>query len=170
MAEIMRCYRHPKRETRVSCATCGRPICTECMRQTDVGIKCPDDARLPRGARAGVMKGNQVAYSLLAGLGVAVAGIPLAAVVYRLPFTWLLSAALGFGAGTLVNRAGGRNGGPLAMSISAGAVTIAFLSALVGFDLLNGASLSQALTSIRPLNVIPLLFAAITAAVANRQL
>ena len=50
MAETMRCYRHPNRETRVSCATCGRPICTECMVPTDVGIKCPDDARLPRGA------------------------------------------------------------------------------------------------------------------------
>ena len=68
MAETMRCYRHPNRETRVSCATCDRPICTECMVQTDVGIKCPDDARLPRGARAGVMKGAQVVRSLLAGV------------------------------------------------------------------------------------------------------
>jgi hypothetical protein len=170
MSEPMRCYRHPKRETRVSCATCARPICTECMRQTDVGMKCPDDAALPRGARAGVMKGRQVALSLLAGLGVAVAATPLAFIVYRLPFTWLLSAALGFGAGTLVNRAGGRNGGPLAMAISAGAVTVAFLCALVGFGLLNGASLSQALTGIRPLSLIPLVFAAVTAALANRRL
>jgi hypothetical protein len=65
MAEPMYCYRHPKRETRVSCATCGRPICTECMVATDVGIKCPDDARLPRGARAGVMKSDQVLRSIL---------------------------------------------------------------------------------------------------------
>jgi hypothetical protein len=170
MAEVMRCYRHPKRETRVSCATCGQPICTECMRQTDVGIKCPDDARMPRGARAGVMKGRQIAYSLLAGVGVAVAGIPLAFIVYRLPFTWLLSAAVGFGAGTLVNRAGGRNGGPLAMAISAVAVAVAFFCALVGFSLLNGASLSQALAGIRPFSLVPLVFAAVTAALANRQL
>ena len=68
MAETMHCYRHPSRETRVSCATCGRPSCTDCMVPTDVGIKCPDDARLPRGARAGVMKGNQVAKSFLAGV------------------------------------------------------------------------------------------------------
>ena len=170
MAEPMRCYRHPKRETRVSCATCGRPICTDCMHQTDVGIKCPDDARLPRGARAGVMKGHQILYSLLAGIGVAVVGIPLAFIVYRLPFTWLLSAALGFGAGTLVNRAGGRNGGPLAMAISAVAVALAILCAIVGFSILNGAGFSQALTGIRPLSLIPLAFAAITAALANRRL
>ena len=79
MAEPMHCYRHPKRETRVSCATCGRPICTECMVATDVGIKCPDDARLPRGARAGVMKRDQVLRSILAGAGVALLG---AVIVY----------------------------------------------------------------------------------------
>src|SRR3712207_9004198 len=77
MAETMRCYRHPDRETRVSCATCGRPICTECMVQTEVGIKCPDDARLPRGARAGVMKRGQVVRILLAGAAVALVGIPV---------------------------------------------------------------------------------------------
>src|SRR5438552_3585526 len=27
----MRCYRHPDRETYVSCSECGRPICAECM-------------------------------------------------------------------------------------------------------------------------------------------
>src|SRR3712207_9525582 len=83
MAEPMHCYRHPKRETRVSCATCGRPICTECMRPTDVGIKCPDDARLPRGARAGVMKTGQITRSLLAGAGIALVSLPVVAVLDR---------------------------------------------------------------------------------------
>ena len=27
------CYRHPGRETRVSCSSCGRPICPDCMRR-----------------------------------------------------------------------------------------------------------------------------------------
>src|SRR5215211_4632455 len=94
----MPCYRHPRRETRVSCATCGRPICTECMVATDVGIKCPNDARLPRGARAGVMKTNQVLRSFLAGLGVAVVGGPVAIVISVLatlaPFLVVLAPAL----------------------------------------------------------------------------
>lgn len=38
------CYRHPDRETGVSCVECGRPICHECMRQGPVGQRCPDCA------------------------------------------------------------------------------------------------------------------------------
>lgn len=135
MAETKHCYRHPNRETRVSCATCGRPICTECMRQTEVGIKCPDDARLPRGARAGVMKKDQIVKSFLAGVGVAIVGIPAVAILLQLPFSWLLSALAGYGAGTLIHRAGGRNGGTLAMSIAGVAVAIAFASRIVPFFL-----------------------------------
>ena len=44
------CYRHPGRETAVSCANCGRPICPDCMVYSPVGIKCPDCARQPRSA------------------------------------------------------------------------------------------------------------------------
>ena len=162
MAEPMHCYRHPKRETRVSCATCGRPICTECMRQTEVGIKCPDDARLPRGARAGAMKPNQILKTLLAGVGIAAVGVPFVAfLLFQLPFTWLISAAAGYGAGTLINRAGGRNGGPVAIAVSVVATAIPFLVVL-GPSLLQGAG--------NPLAIVPMVFAVITAGVANRQL
>jgi hypothetical protein len=161
VAEPMHCYRHPKRETRVSCATCGRPICTECMVATDVGIKCPDDARLPRGARAGVMKTNQVVRSVLAGAGVALAGIPIAYVLFLLPFTWLISAAVGYGAGTLINRAGGRNGGPPAIAISLFATAIPFL-VLLAPNLLAG--------DLNPRQLIAMALAVVAAGVANRQM
>lgn len=36
------CYRHPNRETGVSCANCGRPICPDCMTSTPVGMRCPE--------------------------------------------------------------------------------------------------------------------------------
>jgi membrane associated rhomboid family serine protease len=42
MAET--CYRHPSRETGVSCSSCGRPICPECMTPTPVGMRCPECA------------------------------------------------------------------------------------------------------------------------------
>ncbi len=162
MSEPMRCYRHPKRETRVSCATCGRPICTECMRQTEVGIKCPDDARLPRGARAGVMKPNQIAKTLLAGAGIAAVGIFVVAyVLFALPFTLLISAAAGYGAGTLVYRAGGRNGGTLAILVSVVATAIPFIVVL-GPGLLEGI--------ITPIRLIAMVIAMIAAGVANRQI
>lgn len=140
MAGPMHCYRHPKRETWVSCATCGRPICTECMVQTDVGIKCPDDARLPRGARAGAMKTGQVMKTLLAGVAVAVAGAVLVYFVFpQIGFGRLiLSALAGYGAGTLVHRAGGRNGGLLSMTVSGASVVLAFAPAFLRPFLLSG--------------------------------
>jgi membrane associated rhomboid family serine protease len=39
------CYRHPNRETGVSCSACGRPICPDCMTPTPVGMRCPECAR-----------------------------------------------------------------------------------------------------------------------------
>jgi hypothetical protein len=109
------------------------------MVTTEVGIKCPDDARLPRGARTGVMKRDQIAKSFLAGLAVVLLG---ALIVYfvlpQIGFGRLiLSAAAGYGAGIFVHRAGGRNGGPLAMAISGIAVALAFAPTLAQ-PILNG--------------------------------
>jgi membrane associated rhomboid family serine protease len=42
------CYRHPNRETGVSCSNCGRPICPDCMTSTSVGMRCPECARQGR--------------------------------------------------------------------------------------------------------------------------
>lgn len=39
------CYRHPGRETGVSCSNCSRPICTSCMTPTPVGMRCPECAK-----------------------------------------------------------------------------------------------------------------------------
>ena len=47
----MRCYRHPDRETYISCSDCGRPICTECMTPAPVGQRCPEHSGQPQGVR-----------------------------------------------------------------------------------------------------------------------
>jgi membrane associated rhomboid family serine protease len=39
------CYRHPDRETGVSCSNCGKPICPDCMTATPVGMRCPECSR-----------------------------------------------------------------------------------------------------------------------------
>src|SRR2546421_7341370 len=36
------CYRHTSRETGVSCSSCGRAICPDCMTPTPVGMRCPE--------------------------------------------------------------------------------------------------------------------------------
>ena len=54
------CYRHPTRETGVSCSSCGRPICPDCMTPTPVGMRCPEcskqktEVRTLRDVRGGV--------------------------------------------------------------------------------------------------------------------
>ena len=42
--ETRYCYRHPDRETGLSCSECGRPICADCATFAPVGIRCPDHA------------------------------------------------------------------------------------------------------------------------------
>jgi membrane associated rhomboid family serine protease len=50
---VQTCYRHPNRETGVSCSNCGRPICPECMTSTPVGMRCPECAKQRTKVRSG---------------------------------------------------------------------------------------------------------------------
>jgi membrane associated rhomboid family serine protease len=64
------CYRHPSRETNVSCANCERPICPDCMTVTSVGMRCPECAgertRVHRGAAAPSGGDTPATYTLIA--------------------------------------------------------------------------------------------------------
>jgi membrane associated rhomboid family serine protease len=64
------CYRHPDRETNVSCANCGRPICPDCMTSTPVGMRCPECAHQRTRVRAPLMAGRRsdapATYALIA--------------------------------------------------------------------------------------------------------
>jgi membrane associated rhomboid family serine protease len=62
------CYRHPSRETGVSCANCGRPICPDCMTTTPVGMRCPEcgKQRTKVVRMRGVATIPRVTYALLA--------------------------------------------------------------------------------------------------------
>jgi membrane associated rhomboid family serine protease len=72
------CFRHPDRETYLSCVRCGRPACPECLRSAPVGHQCVEcikqgsqGVRRPAtafGARQ--VSGSIVTYALL-GLNVA---------------------------------------------------------------------------------------------------
>lgn len=75
-----RCVRHPERATGLSCTRCGRPSCTDCLRDASVGMQCVDcvaeGARSTRTARtvAGgpAQAGRPVVVPVLIAVNVAV--------------------------------------------------------------------------------------------------
>ncbi|HEY2311379.1 MAG TPA: rhomboid family intramembrane serine protease [Gaiellaceae bacterium] len=58
--ETRYCYRHPDRETGLSCSECGRPICADCANFGPVGVRCPDHATNARRGAAPRIKPPQV--------------------------------------------------------------------------------------------------------------
>ena len=81
MTEVKYCYRHPDRETGLSCSECGRPICVDCMSVAPVGIRCPEHAGRPTSAparmtrtvrRASYAASGSIVTRVLVGLNVAI--------------------------------------------------------------------------------------------------
>jgi len=68
VAAPMMCANHPKVETGVSCSSCGKPICPDCMVPAPVGIKCRECARMPRSARVR-LHGDKAVRAVLVALG-----------------------------------------------------------------------------------------------------
>jgi membrane associated rhomboid family serine protease len=68
------CYRHPGRETYLSCVRCGRPACPECLREAPVGHQCVEcinegsrTTRRPATVFGGrLAEGARVTYTLVA--------------------------------------------------------------------------------------------------------
>jgi membrane associated rhomboid family serine protease len=71
-----RCYRHPDRETWITCQRCGRPICPQCQTPAAVGVHCPECVRegradMPRASATWARRlrpgaGSVVTYTLIA--------------------------------------------------------------------------------------------------------
>ena len=103
MAETATCYRHPDRETGLSCSECGRPICTECMTVAPVGLRCPDHSGRPQGAARVRSQMRRVGY---AGTGALVTKVLIAinVLVYLAEIGSGSGAATGVGSGSVIDR------------------------------------------------------------------
>lgn len=74
------CYRHPDRETRLSCSECGRPICADCSHDSAVGQRCAECAK-PQG-RNRVVQARDIGQVSLAATPVTFTLIGLSAVLF----------------------------------------------------------------------------------------
>lgn len=68
------CYQHPDSETALTCGNCGRPICTRCVVQHPVGIRCPECARPTRIPTLDITP-SYYSRAIAAAAGISIAGI-----------------------------------------------------------------------------------------------
>ncbi len=104
------CANHPNRSTLVTCSSCGKPLCPDCMVFSAVGIKCKECARLPRSARV-TLKPGKFALAAAAGLGTAIGlGFAYYYILGSLRFFFVfifVSAGIGYLVGEAVSRVSG---------------------------------------------------------------
>jgi hypothetical protein len=128
------CYRHPGRETAVSCSNCERPICPDCMVYSPVGIKCPDCGRQPRSALVRLRpqraaRAVAVAIGLGALMGVGIVFLQAVGLFFALILGWLI----GIGMGKAVLTASGRFRSPTTGLIAIGGCVWAYVFPYVLF-------------------------------------
>jgi len=130
----MQCYKHPDVETNLSCGKCGKPICTRCMIQTPVGIRCSECANLK------TLPTYQVStlYYLRAvgaGIGIAVVcGFAWWALNSILPFFFLrifIAAGAGYVIGEIIGLSVNRKRGTGLAIISGACACLSFVIANV---------------------------------------
>ena len=97
------CYRHPDRETLLSCSTCGRPICTECMTSAAVGIRCPECAGGRRGGAQRVVRPRMAAQGAIPGT---VAIVAINVVVFLLELAQGVALRGGLGGSSIASDGG----------------------------------------------------------------
>jgi hypothetical protein len=140
------CYRHPGRETAVSCSNCERPICPDCMVYSAVGIKCPECARQSRSAIVRLRPNHAAravaaAFAGGAAMGLGIVFLQGVGLFFALILGWLI----GIGMGELVLAASGRYRAPVTGWIAVGGCVWAYLFPYI---LYYGADLGDVATSL----------------------
>ncbi len=125
------CANHPKVETGVSCSSCGKPICPDCMVPAPVGIKCRECARQPRSARV-TLHPNKAVRAVATALGSGtLMGVLLAyAGSFSVGFfTFILAYGVGYVSGRATLRGAGYYRSPTTGWIAAGGAAWAYVIA-----------------------------------------
>ena len=150
-AEPVVCVRHPDADTRLTCGKCGDPICTRCMIQAPVGIRCPNCVTYEFNPAAQV-KSTTMFKASAVGIGTGFGiGLLWGIIGPLVPFIgyaiFLISAGAGYLVGLAVSTAANHSRARDLQWPAAGGAVVAFgvaslfMPVLVGnvFGLLSGA-------------------------------
>lgn len=130
-AGVSYCNWHPNTETRLFCSQCGKSICTLCMVQVPVGIRCRECGRVERLPTYDV----QPTYMLRA-IGVAAAVSIVGGVLWlwlNVQFGWvpfvssIFGLAVAYAIGELISRAVNRKRGVALAWIAGGGMVVAYI-------------------------------------------
>ncbi|MBT98284.1 MAG: hypothetical protein CL902_06630 [Dehalococcoidia bacterium] len=132
--QMEHCAWHPSVETGLSCSQCGKSICTQCMIQASVGIRCPDCGK---GVKMPTFDVQPTFYARAIGAGVGIAiGGGILWIIFNAIFGGygILSSipvlAIGYAAGELISKSVNAKRSKGLAYIAAGAVIGAFIIAL----------------------------------------
>ena len=132
--QIGHCDWHPSVETGLSCSQCGKSICTQCMIQASVGIRCPECGK---GTKMPTFDVQPTYYAKAIGTGVGIAiGGGILWIIFNAIFGGygILSSipvlAIGYAAGELISKSVNAKRSKGLAYIAAGAVIGAFIIAL----------------------------------------
>jgi hypothetical protein len=128
------CAWHPAVETRLSCSHCGKSICTQCLVQAPVGIRCRECGR-PEKMPTFDVQPNYYARAVGVGVAISVGGglvwLLFNLLVGGVPYVSALAAlAVGYGAGELISASVNRKRSRGLAWIAAAAVAGAYLISL----------------------------------------
>ncbi len=137
--QAVTCHWHPTVATRLSCGQCQRAICTECMVQVPVGIRCRECGRAQPLPTFDVRPANY-ARAVAVAAAIAIAAIVLNVVLVRLlgGLTFILMPlAVGYVSGVLISKAVNLKRGRGLMYIAGATVVVSVLVsiALLGVPL-----------------------------------
>ena len=127
---VPHCHWHPGVETRLYCSQCGKHVCTQCMVQAPVGIRCREHGKAVRMPTYDV---QPTYYAKAIGVGVAVAiggGLLWSLFIFIIPiFSSLGAIAVGYGAAELISLSVNRKRGTGLAWVAGSSVVGAFLVA-----------------------------------------
>lgn len=125
------CYWHPEVETGLSCSRCDKPVCTQCMVQAPVGIRCRECGRAAPIPTYNVQP-SYYARAVGAAMAIAIGGgiiwAILVLVLGVIPFvSTLIAVGVGYGAGEIISLAVNRKRSKGLAWLAGGSVVAAFL-------------------------------------------